>query len=90
MINDLILILPVHRRRFVTHAETACLVLATIRRGVFHYVIHGECPLDYLFFPNTPFARTLSKKERLKNSAQQLARSIASTKSLILFIIAVH
>lgn len=66
MINDLILILPVHRRRFVTHAETACLVLATIRRGVFHYVIHGECPLDYLFFPNTPFARTLSKKERLK------------------------
>lgn len=66
MTNDLCLLLPVQQRRVIKKAEIACLVLATIRRDLFHYVIPGEVPLDFLFLPNTPFANTLSKKTCLK------------------------
>ncbi|MBO0412911.1 hypothetical protein JZO81_17790 [Enterococcus hulanensis] len=66
MTNDLCLLLPVHRRRFVQRAEIACLLLATIRRGVLHFGLPGDIPLDFLYFPNTSFAKTLSKRSSLK------------------------
>ena len=64
--NGLRIVLPLHRRRFIKRAEIACLVLATIRRGVFHYAIKGEVPLDFLYFPDTPFARLLRNRPCLK------------------------
>ena len=64
--NGLCLLLPLHYRRFIERAEIACLVLATIRRGVLHYGLDGEIPLDFLYFPNTPFAKILSKRSSLK------------------------
>ena len=64
--NGLRIVLPIHRRRFVKRAEIACLVLATIRRGVLHFGLPGDIPLDFLYFPNTPFAKTLHKRDSLK------------------------
>ncbi|MDU5336495.1 hypothetical protein [Enterococcus sp.] len=64
--NGLYMILPVHRRSVIDRAELACLILATMRRGHFHYVITGLTPLDYLFFPDTKFADTLRTRLGLK------------------------
>ena len=66
MTNGLHLILPVQRRRVISRAELACLILATMRRGFFHFVIPGYMPLDYLYFPNTAFADTLRAQSKLK------------------------
>lgn len=59
------LLLPVQRRSIITRAEIACLILATIRRGNFHFVIEGKIPSDYLTLPNTPFVNSLKNRKTL-------------------------
>ena len=66
MTNGLRLILPVQRRRVISRAELACLILATMRRGFFHFAIPGHAPLDYLYFPDTAFADILRTRSKLK------------------------
>ena len=66
MINGLILLLPISKRRVTKHAEIASLLLATISRGSFHTTRPGTTPLDFLDLPNTPFARYLSKRPLLQ------------------------
>lgn len=66
MTNGLNLILPVHRRRIIERSELACLILATMRRGHFHFVMPGSIPLDFLFFPSTSFADILGTRLKLK------------------------
>ena len=66
MINGLILLLPISKRRVTKHAEIASLLLATISRGSFHTTRPGTRPLDFLDMPNTPFARYLSKRPLLQ------------------------
>lgn len=66
LLNGPTLLLPLSKRRIVTHAETASLLLATISRGNSHTVRTGITPLDYLDLPNTPFAHYLSKRKLLK------------------------
>ncbi|MGL9727554.1 hypothetical protein [Enterococcus sp. DIV0756] len=66
MTNGLHLILPVQKRRVIARAELACLLMATMRRGFFHYAIPGFVPLDYLFLPSTPFASNLRNRPMLK------------------------
>ncbi|MBU5359590.1 hypothetical protein KQI58_00700 [Enterococcus raffinosus] len=92
MTNGLYLVLPIQKQPFMRRAEIACLALATIRRGIFHYVIRGEVPLDFLFFPNTSFAKTLSKRIYLKefptaigeiNRLYQITYSLHHCESLI-------
>lgn len=53
------LTVPIHRRRIISNAEVACLVLATMRRGHFHFITKGTTPLDFLELPDTPFAKVL-------------------------------
>lgn len=66
MINGLTLILPVHRRRLIAKAESACIALATIRRGNFHLNHEGDTPITYLEMPNTPFSQILSLRPILQ------------------------
>lgn len=66
LINELILLLPISKRRITKHAEIAALLLATIARGNFHTNRPGTTPLDFLDLPNTPFARYLSKRKLLQ------------------------
>ncbi|MBO0452031.1 hypothetical protein [Candidatus Enterococcus murrayae] len=85
MTNGLCFVLPVYRRRFIARAEIACLVLATIRRGLFHYALEGEIPLDFLYLPDTPFAKTLGKRPCLKafrTSIGEINRAYQQTYSL--------
>lgn len=66
MINGLVLLLPISKRRVTKHAEIAALLLATISRGNFHTTRPGTTPLDFLDLPNTPFANYLSKRKLLQ------------------------
>lgn len=60
------LLLPVQTpQHYRSRAEIACLILATIRRGDFHFVIGGKIPSDYLTLPNTPFANSSKKRKPL-------------------------
>lgn len=64
--NGIYLLLPVQRRRILARAELACLILATMRRGFFHFVMSGQTPLDYLFFPDTSFTKSLQRRPKLR------------------------
>lgn len=66
MVNGMILLLPISKRRVTKHAEIASLLLATISRGYFHTSRAGTTPLDFLELPNTPFAHYLSKRPLLQ------------------------
>lgn len=66
MMNGLILLLSLSKRRVVEHAEVASLLLATIARGHFHPTQSGNTPLDFLQLPNTPFAQELSRRPMLQ------------------------
>lgn len=76
--NGLCLILPVQRRRVLARSELACLIMATMRRGFFHFVIPGQIPLDYLFLPDTPFTNAL----RLRPKLQKFRTSIGEINHL--------
>ncbi|MGM0338856.1 hypothetical protein [Enterococcus sp. AZ007] len=67
MSDGLCLLMPIGRRPVLKRAEMACLILATIRRGVFHYILQGETPVDFLYLPATPFAKTLSNRTCLQS-----------------------
>ncbi|MGM0169307.1 hypothetical protein IGI39_003623 [Enterococcus sp. AZ135] len=67
MLDGPTLILPVHDRRLFIRAESACIALATIRRGHFHFNRNGDRPIDYLDFPDTYFAKKLKQSPLLQN-----------------------
>lgn len=78
MIHAPSLVLPIHRRRVIQHAENATLILATMSRGQFHFQKKGKSPFDYLTFPDTPFGNLL----RMRSSLQQFRTPIGKLNRL--------
>lgn len=66
MTDGLCLVLPIQQRRVLSRAELACLLLATMRRGFFHFFMPGSIPLDFLCFPDTTFSNVLRIRPKLK------------------------
>lgn len=66
------LLLPILRRSLMARAEITCYLLALVRRDFFHFTNQENTPLAYLNFPDTYFARLLSKRPGLAQFTHQI------------------